>query len=384
MPELEIQPARTPAEIRTFLEFPWTVYRGNAFWVPPLINERLEFVDPQRNPFFQHARAQLFLARRRGTPVGTIAAFTNQRYNEFQGTNLGFFGFFEVLEDPEAAHALLATAETWARGAGHTAVLGPAQWSTNDECGLLIDGFDDRPRILMTYNPPRYKDYLESAGYTKAMDLWAYELPLSSFGDSVNGMPPKLLRVADKVLQSGKFTIRKLNMKDFEAEVDRLKGVYNRSWEKNWGFVPMNDAEFDHLGKNLRQMVDPDLVILVEHEGQMAGFGLSLPDLNQPLRLAYPRPGTPEAWTMVKMAWHWKVRPKLDWLRVFALGVLPEFRGQGVDALMYVETARAAFRKGYKWAEMSWILENNMMMNRAIQFLGGQVYKTYRFYQKSL
>jgi len=146
----------------------------------------------------------------------------------------------------------------------------------------------------------------------------------------------------------------------------------------------MNDAEFDHLGKNLRQMVDPDLVILVEHEGQMAGFGLSLPDLNQPLHRAYPRPGTPEAWTMVKMAWHWKVRPKLDWLRVFALGVLPEFRGQGVDALMYVETARAAFRKGYKWAEMSWILENNMMMNRAIQFLGGQVYKTYRFYQKSL
>lgn len=383
MPSLEITPARTQADILAFLHFPWTVYREDPYWVPPLLSERIEFVSREHNPFFQHARAEYFLARRRGEVVGTIAAFTNDRFNEFQRVNTGFFGFFEVRQDPEAAAALLETAVNWSRQAGHESILGPAQFSTNDECGLLVEGPADRPRILMTYNPPYYKDYIEAAGFAKAMDLWAYELSLAEYG-SVERLPPKLLRVTDKVLQRGKLTVRRLDMKRFDEEVERVKKVYNTSWERNWGFVPMTDPEFDQLAKQLRSIIDPDLVVIVEADGQMVGFGLSLPDLNQPLRLAYPRPGTLEALTMAKLVWHWKVRRRLDWLRVFALGVLPEYRGQGVDALMYVETAKSAFRKGYKKAEMSWILENNLMMNRAIQFLGGQVYKTYRFYQKPL
>ncbi|MGD2252150.1 MAG: hypothetical protein PVF70_04460 [Anaerolineales bacterium] len=364
-----------------FITFPWEVYREDPYWVPPLISERKGFLDPSHNPFFEHARVQLYLARRNHQVVGTIGAFTNDNYNQFQQVNTGFFGFFEVLEDPEAAEALLRTAETWAGEAGHDSLLGPAQFSTNDECGLLIDGFDDPPRILMTYNPPRYRDYLEAAGFIKAMDLWAYKLTTHDFMQNV---PKKLVRVVEKVRKRGKFHVRCLDMKRFDEEVEGVKKIYNSSWERNWGFVPMTDPEFDRLASELKQILDPELVVIVEHDGEMIGFGLSLPDLNQPLLKAYPRAGTPEILTMLKLAWYWKVRRQVDWVRVFALGVLPEFRGTGVDALMYFETAERTMAKGYYAAEMSWILENNIMMNRGIRLLGGKVYKTHRMFEKSV
>lgn len=381
MSELRITPVESKTQLNKFIVFPWKVYQEDPYWVPPLVSERQEFLVPEHNPFFEHAKVQYYLAQRGDQIVGTISAFSNDLFNRFQGVNTGFFGFFEVLEDPEAAAGLLATAENWARNAGHNQILGPAQFSTNDEVGLLVDGFDDPPRILMTYNPPRYKVYLETSGFSKAMDLWAYALSVERFKDHV---PDKLKRVVKKVRDKRGFTVRRLDMKEFDREVDRVKKVYNTSWERNWGFVPMTDPEFDHLAAQLRQIIDPDLVVIAEKDGEMVGFGLSLPDLNQPLRLAYPRPGYPEALTMLKLAWHWKVRRRVDWLRVFALGVLPEYRGTGVDALMYFETAESAIPKGYKMAEMSWILENNTMMNRSIRMLGGEVYKTHRVYQKQL
>ena len=381
MPEVQISPVRSESELMTFIRFPWEVYRGDPYWVPPLISERRSFLDRARSPFFQHARAEYFLARRGEKVVGTIAAFTNDLYNQFQGVNTGFFGFFEVLDDPQAAAALLGTAETWARQAGHATILGPAQFSTNDEVGLLVDGFQDAPRILMTYNPPRYMTYLDAAGYRTAMNLWAYRLAIAEF---VRNKPEKLERVAAKVLDRGGLTVRRLDMRRFDQELEAVKKIYNRSWERNWGFVPMTDAEFDRLAEQMKPLLDPDLVIFVEHQGETVGFGLTVPDVSEPLRLAYPRPSEPEAFTMLKLMWHWKVRRRHDWLRVIALGVLPEFRGKGVDGLMYLETAKAAVPKGYRFAEMSWILENNEMMNRAIRSLGGRVYKTYRVYEKAL
>jgi GNAT superfamily N-acetyltransferase len=379
MAEIEITTVASPAELMEFISFPWKVYQGNRYWVPPLISERKEFLDPARNAFFEHARAAYFIARREGDPVGTIAAFTNEKYNQFQGLNLGFFGFFEVLQDPEAAQALLKTAEEWIRNAGHDSMLGPAQFSTNDEAFLLIDGYDDPPRALMTYNPPYYKDYLEAAGLTKAMDSWAYSISVPNF---IQHVPEKLVRVAEKVRERFNLHIRPMRMKEFETEVERFKVVYNSSWERNWGFVPMTDAEIDHLAASLKPIIDPDLVLMVEADGQVVGSSLSIPDMNQALLPAYPRPGKPEALTMAQLFWNWKVRRKVEWLRVVALGVLPPYRAKGVDALMYLETAKRAAPKGYKWAEMSWILETNDMMNRSIRMLGGEVYKTYRMYEK--
>jgi len=381
MSNLTISKIENEIELMSFISFPWKVYEHNAYWVPPLVSERKSFLNPDKNPFFEHARGDYFLARRGDEIVGTIAAFTNDLYNQFQETNVGFFGFFEVLEDREAAEALLKTALEWARSAGHDSIIGPAQFSTNDEVGLLIDGFEDTPRVLMTYNPQYYQTYIEGAGFEKAMDLWAYELDIRNY---LARMPEKLIRVTEKVRERRNFVVRKINMKEFDQEVERIKPIYNTSWEKNWGFVPMTDAEFDRLAEELKPLLDPEVVILVEQEGETIGFGLSLPDLCQPLQLAYPSPKVNETFTMAKLLWHWKVRRQVDWLRVFALGVLPEHRGTGVDALMYIETAKAAVKRGYKWAEMSWILENNEMMNRSIKMLGGEVYKTYRMYEKKV
>jgi GNAT superfamily N-acetyltransferase len=381
MSDLTIRVMKTPSEREIFITFPWKVYKDNPYWVPPLINERKHFLDPEKNPFFEHAEAEYFMAFRGGEPVGTIAAFTNSVYNEFQDVNVGYFGFFEVFDDREAAHALLKAAEDWARKAGHDAIMGPAQFSTNDEAFLLIDGFDDPPRALMTYNPPYYQGLIESAGFPKVMDVWAYSINIPDF---LEQMPDKLERVVQKVKERGRFNIRPVRLKDWDREVERVKKIYHGSWERNWGFVPFTDAEFDQFTVNLKPILDPDLTLVVEVDGEAVGFSLSIPDLNQPLLKAYPRKGIPEPLTMLKLLWYWKVRKQISWLRVVALGVLPEYRAKGVDAMMYLETAKRAAPKGYKWAEMSWILENNMMMNRSIQMLGGEVYKTYRMYEKKL
>jgi GNAT superfamily N-acetyltransferase len=381
MSDLKVTPVTTEKELKEFIHFPWEVYKKYPNWVPPLLSERDEFADREKNPFFEHADLEYYTARRGDRLVGTIAVFTNHLYNEFQGVNWAFFGLFEVLEDPEAARALLRAAESWARVAGHDNLVGPAQFSTNDEVGLLMDSYDDPPRILMTYNPPYYVDYIESAGFSKARDLWAYELDLDDF---LNNLPEKLPRVIEKTKKRYGYSIRPLRMKDFDEEVQRFKKVYNTSWEKNWGFVPMTDPEFQKLADNLKQILDPNLVLMVEHEGEVVGAALSVEDVSQALRPAYPRPGTPELWTMVKLLWHWKVRSRITWLRAIALGVLPEHRGRGVDAMMYLETAKNARAKGLKKVEMSWILDNNQPMNAAIEMLGGEIYKTYRMYQKSL
>lgn len=383
MNPLSIHTVESVEDRRAFLSLPWRVYQDDPHWVPPLFSERLHFIDPDHHPFFEHAEVEFFMAKRGAEVVGTIAAFTNHRHNEFQEENIGFFGFFEVLDDPQAAQLLLDTAENWARARGHDAIRGPAQYSTNEECGLLVDGFDDAPRILMTYNPPRYIDYIEGSGYQKAMDLWAWSLPIASFGGGEK-IPPKLVRVVEKVRERENIHIRKINMRKFDTEVEIVKKLYNTSWARNWGFVPMTDAEIDALGDELKPLIDPDLVFIAEVEGETVGFSLTLPDLNNPLRLAYPRPGTPEWWTLVKMAWHWKVRRRYDWVRVFALGVLPEYRARGIDALFYYESIKETVRKGIKYGEMSWILENNDPMNRPVEFMGAEVYKTYRFYEKAL
>ena len=381
MTDLTMSSVQTKDELFEFISFPWEVYKDNSYWVPPLISERKEFLDTEENPFFEHATAEYFIARRGDKVVGTIAALTNDKYNEFQKTNVGFFGFFEVLDDSEAAERLFSTAIDWARKAGHDSIIGPVQFSTNDEVGLLMDGFDDRPRILMTYNPPRYLEYYENAGLQKAMDLWAYKLTL---GDFLANIPEKLVRVLDKVRKRKNFRIRTVNLKDFDAEVERIKKIYNKSWERNWGFVPMTDREFYKLAKDIKPLIDPEIMLVVEKDGEMVGFALSLPDLNQPLHLAYPKPGGLEQLTMLKLIWHWKLRKRVDWIRVPLLGVLPEHRGSGVDAMLYLETIKAAAKQGYKMAEGSWVLENNVMMNRAVRSIGGKVYKTYRMFEKKL
>jgi GNAT superfamily N-acetyltransferase len=373
---LTIQECRTPAERRAFVTFPWRVYRNDPYWVPPLISERMTFFDPRRNPFYQHAEVALFMARRDGEPVGTIAALINHQHNAFHNEQVGFFGAFEVLPDREATHALLGTARDWVRERGMTALRGPATFSTNEECGLLIEGFDDPPRILMTYNPPYYQEFIQSFGFQKAMDLYAYRLTVE-----VLDWSEKLVRVVEKLKSRAKFRVRPGDIRRFREELNRIKKVYNSAWERNWGFVPLTDAEIERMAAQLIRFMDPDLVLIAEVDDEPIGFSLALPDLNQALRKAYPRPGVPEWWTLIRLLYYWKVRRVVDTIRVLAMGVLEGWRAQGVSALFYYETAKAALPKGYRHAEMSWVLENNLMMNRDIQAIGGRLCKIYRIYE---
>jgi GNAT superfamily N-acetyltransferase len=383
---IQIQECKTAAERLRFIQFWWEPYKDNPYWVPPLVNERQEFLDPARNPFFQHGRAAYFLATRNGEPVGTISAHINDKFNEFQGENVGFFGFFECVNDYAVAEALFKTASDWCKSQGVSAIRGPASFSSNDDgYGFLIDGFNDAPRVYMSYTPPYYNEFAERFGFRKAMDLYAYALDTDVW--KRNGLPPKLLRVSEKVRNRKGIVIRPVDMSRFDEEVARVKHVYNSAWEKNWGFVPMTDAEFDHLAVGLKQMLDPRVVFVAEKDGEFIGFSLSLPDVNQPLLAAHPSPNpNPIVYNLMlaRLMWNWKVAHKVTWLRVFAMGVVEEWRAQGVAAMFYYETAKVGLPIGYKFGEMSWILENNLMMNRDIQAIGGRVYKTYRIVEKPL
>ncbi len=380
---LTIHPARTLEEKREFAHFQWQVYRDDPNWVPPILSERMEFLDQDRHPFFGHADAEFFLARRDGKPVGTIAAVINHRHNEVHEEQVGFFGFFEVLQDREAAEALLETACNWVRDQGMTAIRGPENLSQNEEAGLLVDGWNGPPVIMMTYNPRYYVDFIEGAGFYKAMDLLAYMVDLYKYGPRGENMPPKLVRVAEKIKKRGGFAVRQVDLSHFEEEVRRIKKIYNAAWEKNWGFVSMTEAEIDHLAANLRRMVDPKLIWVAEQDGETIGMLLNLPDLNQPLLKAYPRPGVPEWWTMLKFAWYWKVRGCVDTLRGLVGGIMEERRGLGVMAVLMVEAARAALPK-HRQCELSWILETNKPTRQLCEMLGGYVYRTYRIYEKML
>jgi GNAT superfamily N-acetyltransferase len=378
---IEIERVTTAKGLREFIRVPWTVYKDDPNWVPWLYFERLEFFDKSKSPFFEHAEGDYFIARRDGRPVGVIAAILNHRHNEFHQENVAHFGVFEVLNDPEAAACLLDTACDWARQRGADKILGPANLCSNDEWGMLIEGFDSPPVMLMTYNPRYYLEMMEAAGFSKAMDLLAWRANTVKF-TAPGGLPEKMVRVIGKVKERYGLTLRNLNMKDWDNEIERVKKVYNAAWERNWGFVPMTDAEIHRLAEGLKPIIDPAIAYFVEKDGEAVGFCLSLPDVNQLLHQYRPGPSVFSSYLAAGRMVLNKRKP--NWIRVIALGVVEEFRIKGVEALLIYETAKAAAPRGYHWAEASWILETNDPMNRAIETLGSEVYKKYRVYEKNL
>lgn len=379
---IHIVPVTTQKQLREFAKFPWTIYRDDPNWVPPIFTDHLALLDPKKHPFHEHADMQLFLAVRGGAVVGTISAHINHRHNEIHKDKVGFFGFFEVVQEYAVAEALFDAASTWLREQGMEAIRGPENFSQNEEVGLLVDSFDQPRVIMMTYNPPYYQDFIERAGFGKAQDLYAWLIRTNVFDYDVQRLPRKFVRVADQARSREDLVVRKMDMKRYDAEVEIAKIIYNAAWEKNWGFVPFTEHEIEHLAQELKMILDPDIVHIAEVDGKPAGICLGVPDVNQALLKARPQPNT---WslplTLAKFLWH---RRKIDTLRLMIMGVLPEYRTMGIDALFYVETARSAFAKGYEYCEMSWILESNDMMNRIIERLGGRIYKTYRIYEKPI
>ena len=383
MAPLRIQLVQSAADRMRFIRFPWQVYRGpqrDPNWVPPLLGERKAYFDPARGPYYRHADVQLFLAWRGAALVGTIAAHINHLHNRTHDEHIGFFGFFEVLDDAEAAQALLAAAAEWVRERGYQAIRGPMNFSINDECGLLIEGFDDMPAAMMTYNPPRYVEYVERAGFQKTIDLYAWIVSAGAFdsGRDARGRPSKLARVASSVIQKTDITFRQPDMGDFAAEVERAWKIYNAAWAQNWGAIPMTHPEFQHLTSSFKPFLDPNLMLFAEIAGRPVGMLIAIPDINYPLLHMNGRLW-PFGWA--QFLWY---KGQIRRLRVIVMGVLPEYRLRGIDAVLYQQVKEQGIRRGYTRAEMSWILETNDVMNNTIAMLGGRRYKTYRIYDLPL
>jgi len=334
-----------------------------------------DILNTKSHPFYKTSDVEMFLARRDGRVVGRIMAILNRAHNEFHGEHAGFFGFFEVENDESAAVALLDAARDWVRSRGAQVFRGPMNPSTNYECALLVEGFDQDPMVMMTYNPAYYAQQLENYGLRKAMDLYAYDIGADYFNHS-----SKLQRVADRLRKKSNIRVRTVNMKDFKNEVGIIREVYNDAWSRNWGFVPMTEAEFDHLAKDLKQIVDPRVVLIAEQvidgsKPRAVGFLLAVPNINLALKKIS---GRLLPFGLVKLLWHSR---KIDSIRVITMGGILEFQNLGLGSILLDEIYRRGPAAGFPTGEMSWVLENNVMMNRAADLIGGRRTKTYRIYE---
>ena len=346
-------------------------------WVPPLRRDVALLLDRRRNPFFEHGEADYFLAERGGQIVGRIAAISNRLHNETHGDRVGFFGFFECEDDPATAVALFEAAADWLRQRGFDTMRGPTSFSVNDECGLLVDGFDTPPTVLMPHNPRYYESLLLGAGFTGVRNLLAYE---GGNPEHYVPVPDRLTRAVEILRERMGITLRALDMRDFTGEVERIKAVYNAAWERNWGFVPMTDREIEHLAEQFKPVVVPDIIPFAEKDGKVVAFGLAIPDLNVVLRGNRRGRLLP---VLPKLLWYLK-REKIRRARIPLLGILPEFRGRGLDAVLYHWIWTRSRDHGMFWGEAGWILEDNPAMRAGLEKMTFRAYKTYRLYDRAL
>jgi GNAT superfamily N-acetyltransferase len=373
--EFKIIPVTNKAEKLRFIKSQWNFYKDDRNFVPPIIADRQKLLDTEKNPFYQHSDMQLFFAESNsGEIVGRIAAIINHNHNTTHNDKVGFYGFFECIDNQDVANQLFDTAGNWLKARGMDSMRGPENPSQNDEIGLLTEGFDSPPVILMTYNPEYYIKLTEGYGFTKAKELYAYELMMESF------VTDKLRRLHDIVTEREKVTLRNINFKNkeqFKKDVATIKDMYNKAWEPNWGFVKMTNEEFDFLADDLKQIADPAFAFIAEIKGKPAAFALALPDINQALIGNKKGSLLGALWCLITK------KKKINCVRIIVLGVLPEFQKTGIDAVMYYAFLKRGPAKGIIRGEASWILEDNTMMNRGLtSTMNGRVYKKYRLYEK--
>ena len=377
---LEIRPLANRREFEDFFRFPWQHYADDANWAPPLVSMRRQLLDKSRHPAWKYMDGEYFAAWRSGRMAGTVAAFINHEHNRYHDENIGFFGLFETIDDASVASGLLEAAAEWARARGAEAIRGPANFTTNEECGLLVDNFS-QPVIMMPYNPPYYGALVEGAGFEKVMDVHCIYQDRETI-EATNSLA-RLERLVQRASERSGIIVRRMNARDKKAEFERFREIYNAAWEKNWGFIPMNDEELEALVKDLGMLVEADLAFFAEIAGEPVGFALTIPNFNEALARAKPRPGVPEVLTMAQVAWHWKVRRSIRGVRMPLMGVKAEHRNKGVELAMLLEVMKALLPSRYDYLDSGWILETNPLIKISVS-LGGQVYKTHRFYQKTL
>ncbi len=377
MASVRVIPVDSTSLRRRFLGFPYEHYRGHKHWVPQLRIDQSKALDPKKNPFFEHGTVQLFLAENeRGDVLGRIAGIISGMHLQKYDDAVGYFGFFECVEDYAVAEQLLDAACNWLRSAGLRSVRGPVNPTINDTAGLLVDGFDRAPSILMPYNPPYYVEYVERYGFERAMTMWAYYVHEAYI------QTEKLRRGSELVMRRYPgLKLRALDMDRFWEDARIALEIYNAAWSNNWGSVPMTEREFEHLAKDLKQVIDPELVYFLEMDGRPVAFSVSIPNLNRALKHVpngrlLPL-GLPKLLAYAKMGGVYELRMPL-------MGVLPEYHGLGFHAPLIYESIRVGRPKGYEACEMSWVLDVNSTLKNALDKLGGVQDKQYAMFERAL
>jgi GNAT superfamily N-acetyltransferase len=371
---VEVRPVRSRRELKRFIRLPWRIYRNEPLWVPPLVYERKRFLDRSKNPYFDHGEAEYFLAWRDGEVVGRVTAQIDHAYNEFHDNRWGMFGFFESEDDPEVARALLDAAEAWLRERGRDRMVGPMDFTLNDESGVVIEGFDVPPLVKNPYHPRYYQALVEGAGgFEKAQDLLMWNLEVKRRDKVI----PILWELAEKLEPEHGITIKHMRKRNYREELERFVEIYNIAWSTNWGFVPVGLDEMIATYKDMKPILDEDWLMRADtRDGETVGVALTLPDINQVLKRMNGRI-VPFGW--LKFLWY---KPRIDRVRVGFLGVRPEYQHTGIAAGMYDEHFKQAARKRQDGGEAGWILESNEGMNRALEMMGGHVVKRYRVYER--
>jgi len=373
---IEVSEVTSRRERDAFIKFQWQIYTNDSAWVPPLIIERKGFLDRKRHPFYRHGDAALFLARKNGKIAGRIMASDDPNYNSLHATNVGCFGLFECIDDHDVAAALFDTAAGWLRKRGRTEIMGPIDYSTNYICGLLIDGFQFPPTILTAHNPPYYRDLIESCGFTKAKDFYAWW-----FADPAKAAA-RLRPLSERFQKRWPVTIRAGNLKNIRQESRRLRQIYNQAWKNNWGFVPFTEAEIEFMTHELKQLVLPEFTLIAEVGDEPAGFILCVPDINVALRRINGKLTTFGLPIGLLKLLYYKSRTRTA--RLIALGVIEKYRRAGIAEMLVLRIVEDAMIKRGFAGELSLTLEDNFMINRFLEAIGAHRYKTYRIFKRTL
>lgn len=367
----EIRSVTNKTDLDKFIRLPWKIYKNNPHWVPPLIRDVKFKLNQEKHPFFEFARIKLFIAEKGNEIVGRIAAIVNERHNEFHNEKLGFFGMFESVDDVETAGLLFSAAEDWCRKEGMERILGPVSLSMNDECGFLLEGFDLDPAIMMPYTLEYYIKLSEDCGYVKAKDLYGYL-------KGEVGVVDRIAKLVERVKSKEDVVVRPIDMNNFDRDVEIIKDIYNSAWELNWGFVPMTPAEMDLMAKELKPICEPELVLFAEVKGEPVGVAITLPDFNIVLKKLNGKLGPVQ---LLKFLYY---KRKIKALRSIIFGLKKEYRRTGINVVLYYETEVRGAKCGYESCEMSWNLEDNDLINRFDEAVGGKLYKKYRLFEKNL
>lgn len=370
MSDIKIKKVISKKDQKKFIKFPWEVYKDYPNWVPPLIMEVKEKLSKKHNPFFEHAEMELFLAYDGDELKGRVAAILDENHNKMHNEKVVFFGLYESFNDIDITRALLDRVMEWGKERGMNILRGPVNISMNDECAFLLEGFDSPPVVIMPYNPAYYLDLMEEYGLVKAKDLLAFLMTKD------HDIQEKVSQIVSKIKKSSNITLRAVNLKNIDEEVEKIKYVYNQAWEKNWGFVPWTEKEMEYMAKNLKKVADPDIIILAEDGDRPIGFAFGFPNLNEVLIKLNGRM-TPLG--ILKFLYY---RKKIKGARAIVFGILKEYRMSGVSYLLFSELEKNMLAKGYEWCETSYQLEDNDAINSFARSIGGKVYKKYRIYEK--